>query len=491
MNLQSLINALPGARVTGNTSLEITGITHDSRTVRPGDCFLALPGVHTEGSAFSNEAFKKGALAVLASTPAPSTLSPQHAWIEVPNPLEAAAKLAATFFGNPTHNLTVIGVTGTHGKTTTAFFIDSLFRAHGARTGLLGTVEYRIGSRVIPSSHTTPLASELQKLFFDMRNDTVTHVAMEVSSHALSLARVEAVAWDGAVFTGLARDHLDFHRTIPEYFEAKKLFFTRYLPASPKEHKFAVVLGDDPYGMKIPSDPSYRLLRYGFGDHVDIRAREITTTLEGSEFTLTAPWGETRVHLNLFSEFNILNALAAASVGTALEMPPEIIVRGLQDMVPVPGRLEKVPSSQPFLTVVDYAHTDGSLESVLNALTKLPHKRIITVFGCGGDRDRTKRPAMGEVATRLSDISVITSDNPRSESPQAIMQEIEAGIQAHGRKNYVMIEDRAEAIRYAIEHAEPEDIVLIAGKGHEKTQLIGSRTLPFDDVAVARTYLNK
>jgi UDP-N-acetylmuramoyl-L-alanyl-D-glutamate--2,6-diaminopimelate ligase len=465
----------------------ISGIAYDSRHVQRGNVFVALKGQHADGTAFALQAIERGAAVVVSEAPAPADV--HVPWTIVDDARLALAQLAATFYRNPSSEMQVIGITGTNGKTTTAYLVASIFDAARIRCGLLGTVGYRVGDEVREATRTTPAAPEVQSLLREMVDRGCGACAMEVSSHALSLRRVDGVTFAAGVFTNLTRDHLDFHADMEEYFQAKRRLF-EMLGQAP-----SVINADDPRGSSLV-DMAQRPVTYGINRVADIMPGPLTFALEGLKFDVRTPRGTLHVRSSLVGRPNVYNILAAVAMATALGLSFDAIEQGVTALSGVPGRFEVVAGARPGVTVVvDYAHTDDALRNLLETARPLTAGRLITVFGCGGDRDRTKRPLMGVVAGRLSDLVVITSDNPRSEDPIRIMEEIRRGITADTRRDtaqrIVSITDRREAISKAIELARPGDLVLIAGKGHEKYQVIGNQVLPFDDVAVAREALSR
>jgi UDP-N-acetylmuramoyl-L-alanyl-D-glutamate--2,6-diaminopimelate ligase len=461
------------------------GVTHDSRRVEAGWVFVALRGFKAEGVEFAPHAVAAGAAAVVADRAprAPSTVP----WIVVRDARLALAWLAAEFYGHPSRLMRVVGITGTNGKTTTSYLVRAMCEAAGVRCGVLGTVMYRIGDREFAAERTTPEAPDLQGMLRAMVSAGCGACAMEVSSHALALRRADGIHFAAGVFTNLTRDHLDFHADMEDYFAAKRRLF-EMLPADAP----AAVNVDDPRGAAIV-EVVQRPVTYAVTRPADVTPGPLSLSLDGLEFDVRTPRGEIRVRSPLVGRPNVYNILAAASVTTALDLPLEAVQRGIARLDGVPGRFERVSSAADDITVmVDYAHTDDALRNLLETARPLAARRLITVFGAGGDRDRTKRPLMGMVAARLSDVVVITSDNPRMEDPRRIVDEISLGAQQEIRQRgveVVTIVDRRDAILYAVSHAAPGDLLLIAGKGHEKYQEIGGRLLPFDDVAVAREAL--
>ena len=469
----------------------VTGIAYDSRTVTPGHVFVALKGRNADGTSFARQAIERGAAAVVSEQAAPSGV--HIPWAIVEDARLALAVLAATFHREPSGEMRVVGITGTNGKTTTAYLIASIFEAAGIPCGILGTVAYRVGpgdEGVREASRTTPEAPDVQGLLREMVDRGCGACAMEVSSHALSLRRVDGTIFAAGVFTNLTRDHLDFHADMDDYFHAKRRLFEMLPRDAP-----SLVNMDDPRGPSL-LDAGGRPVTYSINRTADVTPGPLSFSLEGLEFDVRTPRGTVHVRSKLVGRPNVYNILAAVSTATALDIPFDAIERGLQSLDGVPGRFQVVSGPKDEVTVVvDYAHTDDALRNLLETARPLAHGRLVTVFGCGGDRDRAKRPLMGAVAGRLSDLIVITSDNPRSEDPARIIEEIQRGITADTRREGaprpLAIVDRREAIAKAIEVAAPGDVVLIAGKGHEKYQVIGNRVLPFDDVAVAREALKR
>jgi UDP-N-acetylmuramoyl-L-alanyl-D-glutamate--2,6-diaminopimelate ligase len=462
-----------------------TGVTHDSRRVVPGAVFVALRGLKADGAAFAVQAARHGAGAIVAERPADAP--PDVPWIVVADARRALALLAAEFYGHPSRLLDVVGITGTNGKTTTSYLVSAILEAAGTRTGVMGTVAYRIGDRAVDATRTTPEAPDVQALMREMVDAGCGACVMEVSSHALALRRVDGMHFAAGVFSNLTRDHLDFHGNMEDYFAAKRRLF-EMLPA----HAPAVVNVDDPRGPALV-DVARRPVTYAIGRPADVTPGPLSYALSGLDFDVRAPQGTVHVRSPLVGKPNVYNILAAVATTAALDVPLPAIEHGLQQLRGVPGRFEVVSSPDDDVTVVvDYAHTDDALRNLLETARPLAARRLITVFGAGGDRDRTKRPLMGMVAARLSDRVVITSDNPRTEDPLRIIEEVKRGTAAEARQGgaeVVTEVDRREAIVHAIASASRGDVVLVAGKGHEKYQEIGGAVLPFDDVAVAREAL--
>ena len=481
--LQTLEKRSLAPRLIGgneNAELAIASVTYDSRQVTPGALFVALKGQRADGVAFGAAAIGRGAVGVVAE--APPTEAVNTPWVVVNDARLALAVLANELYSRPSDDMAVVGITGTNGKTTTTYLVRALFEAAEMPCGLLGTVVYRIGDREFDAARTTPEAPDVQRFLRDMLDRGCRACAMEVSSHALALKRVDDIRFAAGVFTNLTREHLDYHGDMEAYFAAKRRLFDM-LPANAP----AIVNVDDPRG-DVLSKMVGRPVTYAIDRPADVTPGPLSNTWEGLEFDVRTPRGLLHARSKLVGRPNVSNILAAVSTATALDLPFTAIERGLTGLEGVPGRFQVVSSRKDDITVVvDYAHTDDALKKLLETARPLAQGRIITVFGCGGDRDRTKRPLMGAVAARLSDLVIITSDNPRSEDPARIIEEIKRGITTP----HLAIVDRAEAIRRAMEMAQPGDLVLLAGKGHEKYQVVGNQELPFDDVEVARRALTR
>ncbi|MHB9154696.1 MAG: UDP-N-acetylmuramoyl-L-alanyl-D-glutamate--2,6-diaminopimelate ligase [Endomicrobiales bacterium] len=473
--------------VHGPVNQEIKGIDYDSRRVKDGYLFVALPGHNVDGKSFVPAAAAAGAAAVVTGEYLATCPVTQ---IVVPDPLVAMARLSAEFYGHPDRRMLLVGITGTNGKTTITYLLESIFEKVKLSTGVVGTVNYRYGKKQYPAPNTTPQSADLYRFFHDMVKEHRKVAIMEVSSHALALGRVEGLEYDIGVFTNLTRDHLDFHGTMEDYFQAKSKLFSRLEPGEKKYPKSAIINLDDPAGKKLAGMVSKAtVVTYGLSERAAVRAENIRSSARGTEFILMTPAGHKKVHLPHLGQHNVYNALASAGAALCAGISLEGIVEGLESAPMVPGRLEKVETGQNYTVVVDYAHTDDALKNVITALKELKPGRLITVFGCGGDRDRSKRPLMGEIATALSDFVFVTSDNPRSEEPQRIALDIEVGIRRQHRNNYQVILDREQAIAAAVSMAQKGDIILVAGKGHEAYQIIGSQRLHFNDTEVVRKYL--
>jgi UDP-N-acetylmuramoyl-L-alanyl-D-glutamate--2,6-diaminopimelate ligase len=489
VTLVDLLAAVPGAEVAGHyPSGEILRVTADSRLVGPGDLFVAIQGEKSDGLSHAAQAAARGALAVVSERPMPPDVLPSVTWVRVPEPRRALALLAARLAGDPAEKLVLAGVTGTNGKTTTTTLLEALLARRHGRSGFIGTVAYRTGRREIPADRTTPDATVVQGLLAEMVAAGVAAAAVEVSSHALELDRVTGCLFDVAVFTNLTRDHLDFHAGMESYYAAKKRLFDLRKPGAA-----AVVNADDAFGRRLASEVAPPVVTYSpSGGAADVRAEATRCDLGGTSFDVVVQKGvRFRVASPLLGRFNVENLLAASAAGLSLGMAPEDIAFACATVKSVPGRLERVEAGQPYAVLVDYAHTEDALRRLLCSVRELSDKKIILVFGCGGDRDRGKRAPMGRIAGEMADIAIATSDNPRSESPEAILAEIEAGLVSSSATKYLKIVDRREAIRRSIELANPGTVVVIAGKGHETTQVIGDRELPFDDRAVAAEMIGR
>jgi UDP-N-acetylmuramoyl-L-alanyl-D-glutamate--2,6-diaminopimelate ligase len=470
----------------GNVSLPMHAITDDSRAVTDGSLFVAVKGERVDGHGFVEQAIKAGASAVIAQAP---VASGSVSFVRVADSRKALGLLGSRFYGDPSARLKMIGVTGTNGKTTTTYLCKALLEGIGRRVGLIGTVGYQIGQETLPAPHTTPGALDLQALLAKMVEGGLTAAVMEVSSHALALDRTSGCEYDVAVFTNLTQDHLDFHHTMDEYFEAKLRLFTG-LAGGKKTGKRAIVNLDDARGATIRGACPVPVWGYALKNQADLKAERVRLSLTGTTFMAATPAGSFTVESRLVGEHNVYNLLGAIGVALHEGATTDQICEATAHITNVPGRFERVSSGQDFTVVVDYAHTEDALLRLLTAAQALKTDRIITVFGCGGDRDRGKRPKMGRAAVECSDVVILTSDNPRTEDPMAILQEVEIGVRdALARRNHVqyhLVPDRREAIGAAIREARRGDMVLIAGKGHEDYQIIGTKKFHFDDREVAR-----
>jgi UDP-N-acetylmuramoyl-L-alanyl-D-glutamate--2,6-diaminopimelate ligase len=485
------LQLLDGAEyVAQQGNLQIAGLDYDSRRVRPGWCFVAIHGETTDGNRYIDAALNAGAVAVVSDSLPPRS---GVAWAQVQHGRRALARLSANYYARPAERLSISGLTGTNGKTTTAFILNAMLRAAGRKAALVGTVEYRIGEEVLPAPHTTPEALELNQLFARAVGAGCAEAVMEVSSHALEQQRVYGVPFDVAVFTNLTRDHLDYHGTMEEYFASKTLLFKGLGTEPPRA---GVINVEDEYGQRLIKllKKQRELITYGI-DSGDFRAKDLSIEKSGTRFTLVTPAGQYPIWSPLLGRVNVLNLIAASAAAYARNVEPRAVVLAADELAQVPGRFQRVDVGQPFTVIVDYAHTDDALRNLTAVAREFLAQRggpgrVITVFGCGGDRDRSKRPLMGEAAGAGSDFVVLTSDNPRSENPLDIMNDALPGLQRSGTR-YTLEPDRTTAITLAIHQAEPGDIVLIAGKGHEKVQLTAAGAIPFDDIEIARNALRE
>ncbi len=483
MILDELMKAIPVEKVAGETGRDIRGVAVDSRQVDHGFIFVAMEGQATDGHLYLSEAIERGAVAVV------SERDPEDmgvTWVQTVDARKAAGLLSARLAGDPAKKINLVGITGTNGKTTIAFLLDEVIRRLAPPSAMMGTVVYQVGDEVRPARHTTPEAPELQRFLARAVEVGCRFGALEASSHGVSLGRLEGCEFACAVFTNLSRDHLDFHGDMETYFAAKRVIFERYLRPGA-----TVVVGcDDSYGRRLAESLPGPTCSFGFSADADIRIEALDATFDGLDIYLRERDDERRFRSPLIGRHNALNLVAAYGAGRALGFEPEALLEVLGQARGAPGRYEKVEAGQPFHVVVDYAHTDDALRNLLETTRGLPHRKVLTVFGCGGDRDRPKRPLMGAVAARLSDRLVLTSDNPRSEDPLSIIREIELGTKAPQSGAEVLVEpDRRKAIRLALSHAEPGDVVLVSGKGHESYQVIGNRVIPFDDKEVVKEIL--
>jgi len=481
MQLKTLAGAIPVRQVIGPLDRAVESIAYDSRRVQRNGLFVALRGEKNDGHEFIGQAIENGASVIVAER---EEKNPRATCLLVENTRTALADLAATFYGLPARRLKLAAVTGTNGKTTTTFLIKHICEKAGLRCGLIGTVRYEIGERVLPAARTTPESLDLQELLAQIANAGCRAAAMEVSSHALTQERVRGLEWDVAVFTNLTQDHLDYHGTMENYFESKAKLFAQ-LAQQKKRKPIAVVNMDDHYGEQLLDkiDTKISVITFGMGVRADFRASNYRMEFGGTSYQLDARGKSYLVRLPLIGRFNVANSMAALAAANALGLNLREAVLSLGKSPQVPGRLEMVPAKRKFQVFVDYAHTPDALLNVLKTLRQLEPGRLIVVFGCGGDRDRQKRPLMGRIADQNADYSIITSDNPRKEDPNAIISEIEKGF---GSDRYEKVAGRAEAIARAIALAQPRDIILIAGKGHETYQEFADHTVPFDDIQVAR-----
>ena len=482
MQLKTLAAAIASRQVNGPLDRTVEGIAYDSRRVQRNFVFVALRGEKSDGHQFIDQAIERGASVLVTENEVPQT---RATCIVVENARNALADLSAVFYGRPARRLKMAAVTGTNGKTTTSFLLKHVCERARLRCGLIGTVRYEIGDRVLPAVRTTPESLDLQDLLSQMVNAGCKATAMEVSSHAIAQGRIRGLEWDVAVFTNLTQDHLDFHRTMEDYFEAKAKLFRDLAGQEIKKNPTAVINIDDPYGARLIGrlDRQVSVITYGMGARADFRASNYHGEFSGTSYQLDAKGKSYLVRLPLIGRFNVSNSLAALAAASSLGINLREAIVSLSKSPQVPGRLEAVPAKRQFQVFVDYAHSDDALLNVLKTLRELSPRRLLVVFGCGGDRDRKKRPLMGRVVDENADFGIITSDNPRKEDPDAIIAEVEKGFRSD---RYEKITDRATAIARAIELARPRDIVLIAGKGHEAYQEFADHTIPFDDLQLAR-----
>jgi UDP-N-acetylmuramoyl-L-alanyl-D-glutamate--2,6-diaminopimelate ligase len=483
-----LEQVLGGVSIVGSVpsfGLEVTGLQYDSRCVRAGDLFFAFPGKRFDGTQFARQAIDKGAVAVVSELPPPSDFA--GVWIQVEHGRRALSMACRNLFGPPERDLSIVGITGTNGKTTTAYLVDALLESAGLPTAIFGTIGNQIGSTLQKTSNTTPESLDLYLLFQQVRQAGASHIAMEVSSHALALARVYAIGFHTAIFTNLTQDHLDFHADMESYFQAKRLLFLANGAAAPQ---WAILNTDDPYSRRIDPPREVRVITYGLSPEAELRATSVEMGFEGIKFTAAFRGTSYPVQSPLLGHVNVYNILAACGAGISYGLDFDMIAKGIAKCKAVPGRFERVDEGQPFLFVVDYAHTDDALRNAITVARTLKPRRIITVFGCGGDRDRAKRPLMGMAAGEMSDYVVLTSDNPRSEDPLNIINDALVGLRRYDTPHSVEA-DRRRAIQRAVAEARPGDLVLLAGKGHEDYQILKEHTISFDDREVARQVLNE
>lgn len=472
--------------IFGKPDIDVSGIVYDSRKVESGNVFVALAGYHTSGKRFVEEALMKGARVIVTD----EKIETAAIVVVVDDPLRALSHMSSRFYDCPDRKLYLMGVTGTNGKTTITYFVESIFEHAKKNIGVIGTINYRFGRKSFKSVNTTPQSADLFSILDKMVEKKCKSCIMEVSSHALALDRVTDLEFDMGIFTNLTIDHLDFHMNMEDYFAAKSKLFLGLKPINKQGPKFAIINIDDSWGKRLAEITSYaKVLTYGRTKKADFMASNIRLSSRGSEFLLTSPLGRNKISLPHLGLHNVYNALASAAAGYCAGISKDCIIEGLEQSPIVPGRLEKVEEGQPFSVVVDYAHTPDALQNVLISLKELHPQRIITVFGCGGERDRSKRPIMGDIATELSDFVFVTSDNPRSEQEDRIALDVEVGIRRRNRNNYQVILDREKAIASALSMARKQDIVLIAGKGHETYQILGDKSIHFNDIEVAKKYL--
>ena len=486
-NLSELALLIPEAKILGD-DVEISGIEHDSRKVTAKNLFVCMEGAHVDGHKFIPQAVERGAVAILTTRKnfePPENISA----LIVPDMLNALAVIVPYFYDYPARAMRVVGVTGTNGKTTTTYMLREIFSTAGLKVGLIGTIQILIGDESFPNPNTTPNVIDLQHIFADMRAKNIQIVVMEVSSHALAENRVAGVEFDTAVFTNLTQDHLDFHGTMENYLRAKAKLFDMISRNGRKQNKSAVVNVDDAAGEEILRHCRGKKITYAIKNPADLQAVDVNVKSDGMKFKIRADFGVMNFILHVTGLFNVYNTLATIGAALAENISPEVIKRALENFHSVPGRFERIFSNAPFEVIVDYAHTPDGVKNVLQTARQIVTGKIITVFGCGGDRDNRKRPIMGKIAAELSDVVIATSDNPRTENPEKILDDIERGIV--DKKSYERIADRRAAIFRAIELANSGDVVLILGKGHENYQILNTGTIHFDDREVAREAIDK
>jgi UDP-N-acetylmuramoyl-L-alanyl-D-glutamate--2,6-diaminopimelate ligase len=483
MRLGELLRGLPTLEMGADSGVEVSSLAYDSRRVEARTLFFAIQGEKADGHDFIPQALERGAVAIVSERQAPVELASR--WVRVAKIRRALSGAARTFYGQPDSRLRLIGITGTNGKTTTAYLVDSVLASAGISSGLLGTIAYRVGKRTLPSVNTTPESLDLLSYFAELVDQGAKAAVMEVSSHALAQERVWGFHWAVAVFTNLTRDHLDYHGDFEHYFAAKRRLFEGLGSPPPG---CAVINLDDPWGAKLLALPSPGRLTYGMNSEAQVKPKRINLKPTGLEGVIITPAGEVEIASLLVGRANLFNILAAIAAGVALRVPKAQIEAGVAQLKGVPGRFERVDEGQPFLVIVDYAHTDDALRNVLKTARELARNRLLVVFGCGGERDRTKRPLMGEAVGSLSDFAVLTSDNPRGEDPLRIMADALVGLQKTATP-YIAEVDRELAIQKALLEAREGDVLVLAGKGHETYQVLKDQTLPFDDREVSRRIL--
>ncbi|MBP2635133.1 MAG: murE [Firmicutes bacterium] len=495
-NLKQLTALLTNPKIYGQLDKTIEAVAHDSRKVVPGTLFFCVSGVHVDGHDYIADAAKRGAIAVVVEKDVPDT-GDNITVIKVADTRAAMQLMVPYFYDYPGHKLRMIGVTGTNGKTTTTYLIRDILRKAGYKTGLIGTIQTLIDDKALPIKNTTPDVIELQSTLAEMVNSGMNYVIMEVSSHALALNRVAGCEFDTGVFTNMTQDHLDFHQTFENYIDAKAALFRSLTnPNNTKTGKTAVINLDDNAGAIMAKNTACPVISYSAQGKGVLSASDVNVKENGSSFQITGPFGTIDLSLTITGMFNVYNVLAAIGVALSEGVAPDVIKEALESFTSVPGRFELVQAGQPFTVIVDYAHTPDGLENVLKTAKQFAQGKIIVVFGCGGDRDRTKRPIMGRIAVQYGDLVLATSDNPRSEDPQKILVDVEVGIKEalNGEtkgKQYEVIADRRQAISRAISLAKPQDVILIAGKGHETYQILHDRTIDFDDRQVAREVIKE
>ncbi len=487
MSLAEILSGVELIQVSGPSGVDITSLAYNSREVQPGGLFFALRGEKADGNSFIADAIGRGALAIASELPAPTSLPDGVAWAQVQYPRRGLAIAAANFYGRPADALALTGVTGTNGKTTTTYLVDSILRAAGRVTGLVGTIAYRTPQGTRKAPNTTPESLDFQQMLAEVRDARGTHAVLEASSHALAMDRLWGCRFAVAIFMNLSRDHLDYHKTFEDYFAAKRRLFEGCGAGAPGA---GVINLDDPYAQQLIGLAG-QTITFGLKSGAQLTTKKCELSFSGLEFAAQTPAGKIEVRSPLVGRINVYNILAAIGAGLALGIDREAIEAGIRQLESVPGRFQRIDEGQPFLVVVDYAHTDDAIRSLISTARELNEKgRVITVFGAGGDRDRTKRPLMGEAAGSLSDLVVLSSDNPRSEDPLRIINDVVVGLQKVNAKDRIE-PDRERAIDLAIDEARPGDMVLLAGKGHENYQVLHDRTLEFNEWEIARRALRR
>jgi UDP-N-acetylmuramoyl-L-alanyl-D-glutamate--2,6-diaminopimelate ligase len=487
IKLQEIIKGLDTIDIIGDLAADVKGITYDSRKVNAGDLFIALKGQRFDGALCTKEALSKGAVALMSWREIPN-LPKGFPCILVHDARISLAILSRNFFRKPDEKIQVIGVTGTNGKTSVCYFLEAALSAAGVTSGVLGTITYRIGKKAVPAERTTPESPDIHAFLEKLNSSGLKHCLMEVSSHAIALKRVHQIRFHQMIFTNLTRDHLDFHQTMEEYFQTKSQVFAELAPGA-----HAVINIDSPWGKMLLQRSKGTIVTYGRSEEADFHIEEIQPSLAGTRFALRARGDHFMLSLSLVGLPNVYNATASFAASLLSGYDPEAIINGIEQCTYIPGRFEKIDEGQNFTLIIDYAHTDDALENLLRSLQEIKTGRLITVFGCGGDRDRTKRPKMGAAAVKHSDFVIVTSDNPRGEEPEAIITEIESGIKEvpESSSKYWTLADRKQAIQEAVNMAEAGDTIVIAGKGHEPHQQIKDTFIPFDDREVAARMIRK
>ncbi len=491
--IKDILDGVDIIRFYGDISLNVSGIKYDSRSVTKDDLFICLKGQHFDGKDFVNEAINRGVLGIVAEKEI-SGLPKDKVLIVVKDTYKTLGKVSSNFYDHPSKKVLLIGVTGTNGKTTITYILESIFRFAGYNTGVIGTINCRYNNEVIPSVHTTPISSDLQKIMYEMVDAGVEVIIMEVSSHSLVQGRVSECEFDVSIFTNLTNEHLDFHKTMEEYFKAKSLLFKNMveikkekLLSKPFGEKCCVINLDDDWGNQMASECSIKnVFTFGKNKTSKFKWNGVKPSLDGTNFEIKFNGSIISIYTPLIGEYNISNVVASFVASYSQKIDIAKIVEGIKNVPPIAGRLEKIQTNQKFNILIDYAHTPDALEKVIKVIKKLPHRKLIVVFGCGGDRDRTKRPLMGSIATSLSDYVILTSDNPRTEDPEKIILDIEVGIKRINKTNYEICVDRKEAIFRAIKFASEGDIILLAGKGHENYQIVGEKKIHFDEREIVK-----